>query len=244
MSNFYRRPTVLAATAALAVAAFEVSQSALASPSSTQRPSASTLVQQPRSSASSAPRLSHKHRAHHAISRGLTRHFSVFGLARSASTQQAVALPVNIQQTLEQPTEYELEPAQAQFVTLDANTHAWLVPGRRGLCVIVPASVDGSEVGNIPSSSSGPVGGGEVCAAAGKAVDGEVLMRQINPASGEGVVVGLAPDNASITLIDKNGGTTRAQVTGNLYTTRDQSLAAVRVALANGTSKTISFPQP
>ncbi len=241
--TFFRRCVPVIALAAVAAMAFEISQSASAS-SGSEHPRTSTFAGQVRPHV--PPGTGDRRPPHHrGIALGLRRQFRVFRRARNAESSSGHALPPGVVETMTAPNMTSglgLEPALAQFVTVGPGFHVWLVPGAHGMCVTVPQSPSGRNVGEVTSSE--PATGGEVCGTTAKATGAEVLMREINPETHEAVVVGLLPDNASVTLVD-SGGATRAPTIGtNVYMARDQQLSAVRITLADGTTHTIAFPQP
>lgn len=240
---FFRRCVPVVALAALAAMAFEISQSASAS-SGSEHPRTSSFVGQVRPHVPSGTgdrRPSH----HGGIAPGLRRQFRVFRQARNAESSSGQALPPGVVETMtasNMTSGLGLEPTLAQFVTVGPGFHVWLVPGVHGMCVIVPESPSGGNVGEVTSSE--PATGGEVCGTAAKATSAEVLMREINPETHETVVVGLLPDNANVTLVDSSGATQAPTIGTNVYMTRDQQLSAVRITFADGTTHTIAFPQP
>jgi putative exporter of polyketide antibiotics len=161
---------------------------------------------------------------HHAKS--IRGRFSVLGSAKVAAASAETALPALSASHFTEPdtlmSELELEPAQSRFVTFDSNTHGWVIPGRRGLCLAVRGAISIVSICNHQSSAE---------------QSGLVMVLQ---ASAGPVIYGLVPDGASVAVTSKDGATTGVTVTGNVFKESDPSAQSVTVRSAAGGSPTVT----
>jgi hypothetical protein len=116
----------------------------------------------------------------------------------------AVALPAATAEHLtEQGTmvaEYRLEPAQARYLDV-GGTHAWVVPGGSGICLVIPTP-DGSAI------ASG----------CGSATDvSRTGILQVQRSSSGAVVYGLVPNGDSVTVTNQDGSHSDVAVAGNFF---------------------------
>jgi len=172
------------------------------------------------SQAASTPNARH-HRRPYKGAAVLYRQFSIF---RSASAAAATPLPPGEAEHLtEQGTEvaeYQLEPAQARYLSVD-GAHAWVTPGRKGLCLTVLAPDGRTDTSTCGSSSQ----------AASK---GDLLVSR--ESSGP-VVYGLVPDGDSVTVTNQDGSHGNVPVTSNFFKySGSASTQSISVHSAGGTA--------
>jgi hypothetical protein len=140
------------------------------------------------------------------------------------------ALPVETAQHLTEvgteTSEYELEPARAAYVALNSTDHGWVVPGRGGICLVLPSPSNRLYIGTTCASTANADAGG--------------LVTVERPTSGPPVAYGLVPDGASVTAIDNDGSSTAVPVTGNLFMYGGQA-QSVSVHIADEGTKTIKL---
>jgi hypothetical protein len=162
--------------------------------------------------------------------RSLKDTFAVLRSARVAAASPEATLPAETAKHLTELgteiSEYELEPARAAYVTLTSTDHGWVVPGRSGICLVLP-------------SPSNPIYIGTTCASTTDA-DAGGLFTVERPTSGSPVAYGLVPDGASVTATDRNGSSTTVPVTSNLFMYGGQA-QSVSVHVAGGGTKTIGL---
>jgi hypothetical protein len=143
--------------------------------------------------------------------------FSVLRSAKLAASTAVAPLPAATAKHVTEPgtlvSEYELEPAEAAYVEISVTTHAWVIPGRKGMCLAVPVFKGLSIATTCGSSASAEEGG-------------LVMVRR--PSSGP-VVYGLAPDDASVTVTNEDGTSTDVPVTHNVFMYADPTAGAVTV---------------
>jgi len=152
--------------------------------------------------------------------------FSVLRSAKAAVSTAATALPASTAKYVTEPgtlaSEYEIEPAGAAYVEINATTHAWVIPGRKGMCLVVPVwkglSIDTS------------------CGSTANAAGGSLVMI-LRPSSGP-VVYGLAPDGASVTATNNDGTSKNVPVAHNVFMYAGPSAKAVTVHPQGGEEMT------
>ena len=151
--------------------------------------------------------------------RRLDSRFSVLRTAKLAGSSSGAALPTATAKHLTEPgtlvSEFALEPANAAAVEIN-NTRAWVIPGRRGMCLAV----------------SGVLVTTEACGPLASADAGGLVMVQ-RPSSGP-VISGLVPDGASVTLTDTDGSSTSVPVTSNVFMRADPTALSVSVQPVGG----------
>jgi hypothetical protein len=158
-------------------------------------------------------------------------HFSVLRSANAAASTAAAALPASTAKYVTEPgtlaAEYEIEPAGAAYVEINATTHAWVIPGRKGMCLVVPVwkglSIDTS------------------CGSTANAAGGSLVMI-LQPSSGP-VVYGLVPDGASVTVTNNDGTSKNVPVAHNVFLYAGLSARAVTVHPQGGEGFTTPIKQ-
>jgi hypothetical protein len=155
--------------------------------------------------------------------------FSVLSSAQLADSTSSTTLPaVSVQHLSESGTlvaEYELEPAQARYIEINATTHAWVIPGRRGLCLAIPA-FDGA---------STDVG----CGSLASVTAGGLLVVQ-RPSSGP-VIYGLVPNGASVTVANQDSSSTSVPISNNAFVYHDTTARSVSIQLGDGSTSTTTL---
>jgi len=166
--------------------------------------------------------------ARRVANRSLKDTFSVLRSAKVAATSPEVALPPKTAEHLTEPSaevsEYELEPARAAYVTLTPTDHGWVVPGRSGICLVLP-------------SPSNPIYIGTTCASITDA-DAGALVAVERPTSGPPVAYGLVPNGASVTATAMDGSSTTVPISGNLFMYGGQSVRSVSIHIPGGNVET------
>lgn len=162
------------------------------------------------------------------MSRPLRDTFSVLRSAKIAESSPESALPANMAEHLTEPgaevSEYELEPERAVYVGLTPTDHGWLVPGRSGICLVLP-------------SPSNPIYIGTTCASI-KSAEADGLVSVERPTSGPPVAYGLVPNGASVTANDTDGSSAAVPVTGDMFLYGGETVRSVSIHLPNGSVKT------
>jgi hypothetical protein len=155
--------------------------------------------------------------------------FSVLGSAKLADSTSNTTLPaLSVKHLSESGTlvaEYELEPAQARYIEINATTHAWVIPGRSGLCLAIPA-FHGASI-DVGCDSLARVNSGDF-----------VMVRR--PSSGP-VIYGLVPNGASVTVTNQDSSSTGVPVTNNVFIYGDATAQSVSVQLGDGSVNTTTL---
>jgi hypothetical protein len=167
--------------------------------------------------------------ARRVANRSLKDTFSVLRSAKGAATSPGAALPAGTATHLTEPSaevsEYELEPTRAAYVTLNPSVHGWVVPGRSGICLVLP-------------SPSNPIYIGTTCAST-TSVDAGGLISVERPTSGPPVAYGLVPNGASVTATGTDGSSTTVPITGsNLFMYGGQTVRSVSIHVPGAGVKT------
>jgi hypothetical protein len=155
--------------------------------------------------------------------------FSVLGSAKLADSTSSTTLPaLSVQHLSESGTlvaEYGLEPAQARYIEINASTHAWVIPGRSGLCLAIPA-FHGASI-DVGCGSLAKINAG-----------GLVMVRR--PASGP-VIYGLVPNGASVTVTNQDSSSTSIPVSNNVFMYGDTTAQSVSVQADDGSVNTTAL---
>ena len=168
--------------------------------------------------------------ARRGVSPALRHDFAVF---RRAHTSAASALPARVagwmsggQSLLAQRfASYGIDPSAAQYVPVGVGDiqGVWLVPGLNGICMVTSSA--------LPGGGSGYGGG---CHPTAVATQGQLMGTAIS-ASGNDLVVGVAPDgNATATVTMNNGSVQTVPVHGNVYAVQAPGIKSVTVTSAVG----------
>jgi hypothetical protein len=140
-----------------------------------------------------------------------------------AGSSSGAALPAGTATHLTAPgtlvSEFALEPTSAVAVEIN-DTQAWVIPGRRGICLAV----------------SGVLLTTEVCGPLANA-DAGCLVMVLRPSSGP-VIYGLVPDGASVTVTDTDGSSSGVPVTNNVFVRADPTAQSVSVKPIGGPAMT------
>lgn len=180
------------------------------------------------SAASSTPaRVSARRVAH----RSLTDTFAVLRSAKVAAASPEAALPAETAKHLTElgteMAEYELDPARAVYVALTSTDHGWVVPGRSGICLVLPSPSNHLYIGTTCTSVTAADAGG--------------LSTVERPTSGPAVAYGLVPNGASVTATNEAGSSTTVPITSNLFMYGGQTVRSVSVQVADEGTKTIEL---
>jgi hypothetical protein len=169
--------------------------------------------------------------ARRVANRSLKDTFSVLRSARVAAVSPEAALPAvtakHLTELGTEMSEYELEPARAAYVALTSTDHGWVVPGRSGICLVVPSPSNRIYIGTTCASTSDADAGG--------------LYTVERPTSGPPVAYGVVPNGASVTAINKDGSSTTVPITSNLFMYGGQTVRSVSVHVAGEGTKTIEL---
>ena len=162
-----------------------------------------------------------------ALGRSLKDTFSVLRSAKAGATSSQAALPAATATHLTEPnaevSEYGLEPARATYVALTSTAHGWVVPGRSGICLVLP-------------SPSNPIYIGTTCASTTSADAGGLIAVE-RPTSGPPVAYGLVPNGASVTATDVDGSSTTVPITSGLFLYGGQTVRSVTVHVHGWSAK-------
>jgi hypothetical protein len=150
--------------------------------------------------------------------------FAILRSARTASSDEA-GLPATTASSLTAPgafdAELELEPSRAVDVRLPGEQHGWVVPGKRGICLVVASSIEITKD----------------CALSASAAQRGIVM--ISRDSKSTTAYGLVPDDASVSAIGESGEAAPVPVEDNVFAYQAASLRAVSVHSAgSGVSTT------
>jgi hypothetical protein len=169
--------------------------------------------------------------ARRVATRSLKSTFSVLSRARAAAASPEAALPAvtakHLTELGTEMSEYELEPARAAYVALTSVAHGWVVPGRSGICLVVPSPSNRIYIGTTCASTTDAEAGG--------------LYSVERPTSGPPVAYGLVPNGASVTAINKDGSTTTVPITSNLFMYGGQAVRSVSIRVSGEATKTIEL---
>jgi type II secretory pathway pseudopilin PulG len=178
------------------------------------------------SEASSTPVRASAQRIAH---RSLKDTFSVLRSAKAAVASPA--LPAETAKSLTEvgaeTSEYGLEPARAAYVAVTPTDHGWVVPGRNGICLVLPSPSNQIYIGTTCASTTDADAGG--------------LFTVERPSSGPPVAYGLVPNGASVTAINKDGSSTSVPITSNLFMYGGQTVRSVSIHIADEGTKTIEL---
>jgi hypothetical protein len=168
--------------------------------------------------------------ARRVANRSLKDTFSVLRSARVAAVSPEAALPAvtakHLTELGTEISEYELEPARAAYVALISTDHGWVVPGRSGICLVLPSPSNRLYIGWTCVSTANADAGG--------------LITVERPTSGPPVAYGLVPNGASVTATNKDGSSTTVPITSNLFMYGGQA-QSVSVHVAGEGTKTIEL---
>jgi hypothetical protein len=163
--------------------------------------------------------------------RSLEDTFSVLRSAKVAALSSEAALPAGPAKHLielgTEISEYELEPARAVYVALTPTDHGWVIPGRSGICLVLPSLSNRLYMGTTCASSASADAGG--------------LITVERPTSGPPVAYGLVPNGASVTATDKDGSSTTVPITSNLFVYGGQTVRSVSLHVPGGGAKTMEL---
>lgn len=150
--------------------------------------------------------------------------FAVLRSARTASATE-VTLPETTASGMTAAgaldAELELEPAGAVYVRFPQAQPGWIVPGKRGMCLVVESSIEITKD----------------CALSASAEQRGIVMISRGPKST--TAYGLVPDGATVSATGESGEVSSVPVEGNVFAYRSAGLRAVSVhGLGAGVSTT------
>lgn len=162
-------------------------------------------------------------RAYTPVAAALYRRFSVLRAARQAASSTGAGLPAASAEHLTEPgtlvSEYELEPAQVRYIDVE-GTHAWVIPGSRGICLGIPSS-DGYSISTT-------------CGSLADAGTSGLLM--VMRGSAGAVVYGLVPDGDSVAVANQDGSSVGLPIASNFFAYSSPAARSVSVRKADGST--------
>jgi hypothetical protein len=152
--------------------------------------------------------------------RSLASHFAVIRSARLAGSALTASLPANTAESLTRPgtlvSGLELEPALASNVKLRGTKHSWVVPGRRGICLVLETAREIAQDCN------------ETAAADSR---GLVMIERRDAGTG---IFGLVPNGASVSATNSDGAQLPIAVEGNVFSYEGNGIQSVSVRNGRG----------
>lgn len=140
--------------------------------------------------------------------------FAVLRSARKASSSETALPPTtasDLTSSGAMDAALELEPARAAYVRFPQAQHGWVVPGRRGVCLVVASSTE------ITTD----------CAPSESAQQRGIVM--ISRDSKSTTAYGLVPDGASVSASGEGGGPSQVPVEDNVFAYQSAGLRSVSV---------------
>lgn len=147
--------------------------------------------------------------------------------AQPSSSSSEAVLPTSTAKQLTTPgtltSEYELEPEHA---TYDAAARTWVVPGRKGVCLVM----------SVPDDSVVDAG----CGSLASADSGGLIM--IRRSAAGPVIYGFAPTGMAVTITNKDGSTINPPVTNDVFMYSDTTASSVAVHVGGKTTPIYQAP--
>ena len=145
----------------------------------------------------------------------VARYFTVLRPARAAGSALANSVPANTAKSLTKSgtlvSGLELEPAVASQVTLRGAKNGWVVPGKRGICLVLEVAHEIAQDCNEAASAD---------------TRGIVMVERSNANIS---IFGLIPDGATVSATSQDGSQEPVAVEGNVFSREGSGIQSVSV---------------